>query len=119
MSTAYLRVIEHLLTRLSIAQPDTIDSVTSLQLDEFTCHLTEHPTDHLLMFTSITPALEAPIDEQNLFCQDLCKPLLGRDPLSQEQILWSRQPLFQMEHHMAVHQLEQLIHAAEQLSQQR
>ena len=65
----------------------------------------------------LTPDAHALIEEQNLFSQDPCKPVLGLDPVSRERVLWSRQHLQQMDRTIAHYQLEQLVHVAEQLSQ--
>jgi hypothetical protein len=117
MSSQYQAVIKELYLSLSLPEPAIIEMVTSLQLDSYVCHLTEHPADYLLMFVSVAPLESAPIDEQNLFSQDPCKPVLGLDPVSQSKVLWNRQHLMQMDRAMVHHQLEQLVDAAERLSQ--
>ncbi|MCG8291477.1 CesT family type III secretion system chaperone [Pseudomonas entomophila] len=88
----------------------------SLQVGTQVCTLSEHPVDHLLMFTEITPHPEALMAEQNLHCQDLCKPVIGRDPQSQAYILWNRQSLMQMDQAQVLHQFSLLVAAAQTLS---
>ncbi|MBP3996467.1 CesT family type III secretion system chaperone [Pseudomonas koreensis] len=116
MTVHFQAAIKQLYLSLSLPAPSTIDPITSLQLDRHVCHLTEHPVGYLLMFVSVTPDEHAPIEEQNLFSQDICKPVLGFDTVSQGRVLWSRQPLLQMDRAMVHHQLEQLVCAARQLS---
>lgn len=117
MTSQYQAAIRELCLSLSLPEPEIIESVTSLQLDTHVCHLTEHPADYMLMFVSVTPSAHVSVDEQNLFSQDPCKPVLGLDPVSQGKVLWSRQHLMQMDRAMVHHQLEQLVHVASQLSQ--
>jgi hypothetical protein len=117
MSLRFEETIMQLCHSLSLSAPVTIERVTSLQVGDHLCHLTEHPADFLLMFVSVVPATHAMTEEQNLFSQDPCKPILGLDPVSQGWVLWSRQHLQQMGRVTAYHQLEQLVHAANQLSQ--
>lgn len=116
MTAHFQEAIKQLYLSLSLPPPTAIESVTSLQLDSHVCHLTEHPVGYLLMFINVTPTEHAPVEEQNLFSQDPCKPVLGLDPISQDRVLWNRQHLLQMDRAMAHHQLEQLVHAACQLT---
>jgi hypothetical protein len=53
---------------------------------------------------------------QNLFSQDPCKPVLGFDPDDLTPVLWSRQPLQQVDRAQIHHQLEQLVHAASEIN---
>ncbi|PKA67317.1 Tir chaperone family protein CesT [Pseudomonas baetica] len=116
MTVHFQAAIKQLYLSLSLPAPSTIDPITSLQFDRHVCHLTEHPVGYLLMFVNVTPAEHAPVEEQNLFSQDTCKPVLGLDSVSQDRVLWNRQPLLQMDRAMVYHQLEQLVCAARQLS---
>jgi Tir chaperone protein (CesT) family len=117
MSLHFEEAIKQLYHSLSLSPPVTTEWVTSLQVGDHLCHLTEHPADYLLMFVPVTPAAHAMTEEQNLFSQDPCKPILGLDPVSQGRVLWSRQHLLKMDRATAYHQLEQLVHAANELSQ--
>ena len=116
MSVAYQYVLKQLCMALDMPEPQEFDEVTSLQVGEHVCHLTEHPTDHLLIFTRIEPTEGQQAQEQNLFSQELCKPTLGLDAETDTQVLWNRQSLLQMDRAMIHHQLEMLIEAAERLS---
>ncbi|WP_252091026.1 CesT family type III secretion system chaperone [Pseudomonas sp. MWU13-3659] len=115
-SNNYEYALQQLCTSLDLEAPRTFDSVVSLQVGNHVCNITEHPADQLLMFIELQPLDDAPVGEQNLFCQDLCKPILGVDPLSHSKILWNRQSLGQMDRAMVHHQLEQLVQAAEELT---
>ncbi|WMI97531.1 CesT family type III secretion system chaperone [Pseudomonas chlororaphis subsp. aurantiaca] len=117
MTSQYQTLIKELYLSLSLPEPTIIESVTSLQLDSHVCHLTEHPADYMLMFVSVEPSGHALVDEQNLFSQDPCKPVLGLDPVGQGKVLWNRQHLMQMDRAMVHHQLEQLVSVASELTQ--
>ncbi|MDF8329024.1 CesT family type III secretion system chaperone [Aeromonas salmonicida] len=116
MNSLYHAAIHQLFLSLSLPQPQQEESVTSLQIGELTCHLTEHPANYLLMFTRLDAATSAQAAAQNLFSQDPCKPVLGFDAESLTPVLWSRQPLQQLDRAQIHHQLEQLISAADELS---
>ena len=93
MNPLYRAAIHQLFLALDLPTPNDEESVLSLQVGPHLCHLAEHPTDHLLMFTRLEGQGDAAASEQNLFSQDPCKPILGRDPESGERLLWNRQPL--------------------------
>ncbi|MGN5039548.1 CesT family type III secretion system chaperone [Aeromonas sp. 74A] len=97
MNSLYHAAIHQLFLSLSLPAPQQEESVTSLQIGELTCHLTEHPADYLLMFTRLDAATSAQAAAQNLFSQDPCKPVLGFDTESLTPVLWSRQPLQQLD----------------------
>ncbi|MDM5133685.1 CesT family type III secretion system chaperone [Aeromonas piscicola] len=118
MNTLYHAAIHQLFLSLSLPAPQQEDSVTSLQIGELTCHLTEHPANYLLMFTRLEAATSAQAAAQNLFSQDPCKPVLGFDSQTLNPVLWNRQPLQQLERAQIHHQLEQLVSAADELSRQ-
>ncbi len=114
MNPLYRAAIHQLFLALDIPAPNDEEEVVSLQVGRHLCHLAEHPTDHLLMFTRLEGQQEAEITAQNLFSQDPCKPLLGRDPESGELVLWNRQPLQLLDRAQIHHQLEQLVAAADE-----
>lgn len=116
MNSLYHAAIHQLFLSLSLPQPQQEESVTSLQIGDLTCHLTEHPANYLLMFTRLEVASGAQAAVQNLFSQDPCKPVLGFDPDDLTPVLWSRQPLQQVDRAQIHHQLEQLVHAASQIN---
>ncbi|PXX54012.1 Tir chaperone protein (CesT) family protein [Pseudomonas sp. LAMO17WK12:I10] len=116
MSPHYQDIVKQLHLSLSLPAPREIEQVTSFKIGDHACHLTEHPAGYMLMFSPLTPDAHALTEEQNIFSQDPCKPVLGLDPVSRERVLWSRQHLLQLDQDTAHHQLEQLVHAAEQLS---
>jgi len=116
MTDAYRYALRQLCLSLGLTEPATLEEVTSLQVGDYACHLTEHPVDHLLMFISLASVVDALVPVQNLFSQELCKPLLGTDPATGALVLWNRQCLTQMDRTMVYHQLETLIQAAEHLS---
>jgi hypothetical protein len=116
MNSLYHAAIHQLFLSLSLPAPQQEESVTSLQIGELTCHLTEHPADYLLMFTRLDAATSAQAAAQNLFSQDPCKPVLGFDTESLTPVLWSRQPLQQLDRTQIHHQLEQLVHAASEIN---
>lgn len=115
-NTNYEYTLRQLCASLNLEAPSAFESVVSLQVGTHVCNITEHPADHLLMFIELEQLGDAPTDEQNLFCQDICKPLIGTDPLTGSRILWNRQALIQMNRSMIHHQLEQLVQAAETLT---
>ncbi|HEH9443683.1 CesT family type III secretion system chaperone [Pseudomonas aeruginosa] len=115
MNPLYRAAIHQLFLALDLPTPNDEESVLSLQVGPHLCHLAEHPTDHLLMFTRQEGQGDATANEQNLFSQDPCKPILGRDPESGERLLWNRQPLQLLDRAQIHHQLEQLVAAAEEL----
>ena len=79
MNSLYHAAIHQLFLSLSLPAPQQEESVTSVQIGELTCHLTEHPANYLLMFTRLDAATSAQAAAQNLFSQDPCKPVLGFD----------------------------------------
>lgn len=87
MNPLYRATIHQLFLALDLPTPNDEESVLSLQVGPHLCHLAEHPTDHLLMFTRLEGQGDATASEQNLFSQDPCKPILGRDPESGERLL--------------------------------
>lgn len=115
-STTYHYALTHLYNALNLQPPSHFDPVVSLQAGQYICNITEHPADHLLMFMELQVPEGTPIAEQNLFCQELCKPMLGADPLTGTDILWNRQPLAQLDRPGVHHQLEQLLQAAHDLT---
>ena len=116
MNSLYHAAIHQLFLSLSLPEPQQEESVTSLQIGELTCHLTEHPANYLLMFTRLDAATSVQAAAQNLFSQDPCKPVLGFDAESLTPVLWSRQPLQQLDRAQIHHQLEQLVHAASEIN---
>lgn len=115
MNSLYHAALHQLFLSLSLPMPAQEKSVTSLQIGEQTYHLTEHPANYLLMFTRLEAATSAQAAAQNLFSQDPCKPVLAFDPDSLTPVLWSRQPLQQLDRGQIHHQLEQLVHAASEI----
>jgi hypothetical protein len=115
MNSLYHAALHQLFLSLSLPMPVQEESVTSLQIGEQTYHLTEHPANYLLMFTRLEAATSAQAAAQNLFSQDPCKPVLAFDPDSLTPVLWSRQPLQQIDRGQIHHQLEQLVHAASEI----
>ena len=97
MNSLYHAAIHQLFLSLSLPAPQQEETVTSLQVGELTCHLTEHPANYLLMFTRLDAATSTQAAAQNLFSQDPCKPVLGVDAESLTPVLWSRQPLQQLD----------------------
>ncbi|MNJ38347.1 CesT family type III secretion system chaperone [Pseudomonas alkylphenolica] len=117
MNSEYFnKALQQLCIAIELPTPNPIEPVMSLKIGPYVCSISEHPADHLLMFMELDPKAEAAIDTQNMYCQDLCKPVLGRDPLTGMQLLWSRQSLLQLDRSQAHHQLEQLVEAAQSLS---
>lgn len=53
MNPLYRAAIHQLFLALDLPTPNDEESVLSLQLGPHLCHLAEHPTDHLLMFTRL------------------------------------------------------------------
>lgn len=108
------------LTQLCIAvdlqPPNSVEQVISLKIGPYVCSLTEHPTDHILMFTELEPKAGAASEEQNMYCQDLCKPVIGRDPVTGMLLLWNRQPMHSIDRAQIHHQLDLLVAAAQDLS---
>jgi len=49
MYPCFQEVIKQLHLSLSLPVPQEIESVTSLQVGDHACHLTEHPADYILM----------------------------------------------------------------------
>lgn len=115
MSGQFFNLIKELYLALSLPEPDEINSVSSFQVGNQLCHVTEHPVDYMLMFVTVVPVLGALAAEQNIFSQDPCRPVLGLDPVSQSQVLWSRQSMAYMDRALIHHQLEQLVFAADKL----
>lgn len=111
----YDYALTQLYAALKLEPPAAFEPVISLRVGPHVCNVTEHPADHLLMFIELPALDDVRWGEQNLFCQDLCKPLLGADPLTGMQVLWNRQSLLQMDRAMVHHQLEQLVQAAHDL----
>ena len=116
MNSLYHAAIHQLFLSLSLPEPQQEESVTSLQIGELTCHLTEHPPNYQLIFTRPDAPTSAQAPAQNLFSQDPCKPVLGFDAESLTPVLWSRQPLQQLDRAQIHHQLEQLVHAASEIN---
>jgi hypothetical protein len=116
MSDHYRYAISQLCLALNLSVPAKIEDVISLQVGDYACHLTEHPIDNLLMFISLTSIDESLVPAQNLFSQELCKPLLGVDPATGAKVLWNRLDLKQMDRATAHNQLETLVSTAEHLS---
>ncbi|AIN59265.1 CesT family type III secretion system chaperone [Pseudomonas soli] len=114
--TNYDYALTQLYAALKLDPPLTFDPVISLQVGSFVCNVSEHPADHLLMFIELPAIDDVRWGEQNLFCQDTCKPVIGVDPLTGMQILWNRQALAQLDRAMVHHQLEQLVQAAHDLT---
>ncbi|MFK7606635.1 MULTISPECIES: CesT family type III secretion system chaperone [unclassified Pseudomonas] len=101
---------------LSLPKPEYIQSVSSFRIGEDVFHVTEHPADYVLMFATVEPSEDAPVIEQNIFSQDPCRPVLGKEPQSNSYILWNRQPIAQLGRAQIHYQLEQLAYAANQLA---
>ncbi|MBI6951505.1 CesT family type III secretion system chaperone [Pseudomonas sp. CCOS 191] len=113
--TNYDYALTQLYAALKLEPPTTFEPVISLRAGPYVCNVTEHPADHLLMFIELPAIDDIRWGEQNLFCQDTSKPVIGVDPLTDMQILWNRQPLAQLDRAMVHHQLEQLVQAAHDL----
>ncbi|MBC3437512.1 CesT family type III secretion system chaperone [Pseudomonas sp. BW16M2] len=114
--TNYDYALTQLYAALKLEPPVAFEPVISLRVGTHVCNVTEHPADQLLMFIELPATDGVGWGQQNLFCQDLCKPMLGVDPLTGMHVLWNRQPLAQMDRAMVHHQLEQLVQAAHDLA---
>lgn len=116
MNSLYHAAIHQLFLSLSLPAPQQEESVTSLQIDELTCHLTEHPANYLLMFTRLDAATSAQAAAQNLFSQDPCKPVLGFDAEPDAGVVESPAVAAAGSFAQIHHQLEQLVHAASEIN---
>ena len=115
MNPLYRAAIHQLFLALDLPTPNDEESVLQLQVGPHLCHLAEHPTDHLLMFTRLEgqgrrygqraePVQPGPLQADP-----------GPCPESGERLLWNRQPLRLLDGAQIHHQLEQLVAAAEEL----
>ncbi|MCE0917185.1 MULTISPECIES: CesT family type III secretion system chaperone [unclassified Pseudomonas] len=114
--TNYDYALTQLYAALKLDPPVAFEPVISLRVGTHVCNVTEHPADQLLMFIELPAIDDVRWGQQNLFCQDACKPVLGLDPITGCQVLWNRQSLMQMDRAMVHHQLEQLVQAAHDLA---
>ncbi|QXH58416.1 CesT family type III secretion system chaperone [Pseudomonas maumuensis] len=117
--TNYDYALTQLYAALKLEPPLAFEPVISLRAGPYVCNVTEHPADQLLMFIELSAIDDVRWGEQNLFCQDTCKPVLGVDPLTGLQVIWNRQSLLQMDRAQVYHQLEQLVQAANDLAEDK
>lgn len=111
MSEEYERIVKSLYTQLSLTPADKIDDITSLQIDQHICHITQYPEGQLLMFANIGHLdnldLKALLT-MNMFSQLAYKPVLAFDEFSNGAVIWSRQSIANCEDNSAYKQLELL-----------
>lgn len=122
MSQQYTLVISELYKALGLDVPTEIEEVMSLQIGEIICHLTEQPTDNLLMFSNLGPVDNFDIQQllkYNMFSQALLKPALGIDESSDSIILWNRQFLPNADSNTLYQQLELLSQASDNLTDRK
>jgi len=115
-SERFEEAFRQLCLSIDLDPPANMEEIMSLKVGPYVCTFSEHPADFMLMFIEIEPLADAPIAEQNLHCQDVCKPVMGRDPLSKSDILWNRQPLMHLDRAQIHHQFSVLVAAAQALS---
>ncbi|PNQ53883.1 CesT family type III secretion system chaperone [Vibrio sagamiensis] len=109
MNKQYIKAIEMLCLKLDLDTPQNIDEITSLKVGEQECHITEHPSGRLLMFSNINNLNMDKAQnflEMNIFSQEEQKPVIGIDKDTGEFILWNQQPLVQAEGDSLYHQLD-------------
>ncbi|GAW47350.1 CesT family type III secretion system chaperone (plasmid) [Photobacterium damselae subsp. piscicida] len=119
MSQAYTLAINELYKALGLDQPNEVEEVISLQVGEMVCHLTEHPADSLLMFSSLGAVTDFDVSlllNNNMFSQELQKPEVAIDETSGNVILWNRQPLLNAYGQSLYRQLELLSQACDRLT---
>ena len=111
MSEEYSEIIKSLYNQLSLTPANNIEDITSLQIDQHVCHITEYPEGQLLMFANIGHLdnldLKALLT-MNMFSQLLYKPMLAFDEFSNGAVIWSRQAISLIQDNAAYKQLELL-----------
>ncbi|GEM77692.1 CesT family type III secretion system chaperone [Vibrio sagamiensis] len=111
MNKQYIKAIEMLCLKCGLEVPKKISEITSLKVGEQECHITEHPTGRLLMFSSldqITPQNFHILLEVSIFSQEEKKPIVGFDSEKDAFVLWNHQPIVQADCHTLYQQLELL-----------
>lgn len=116
ISNLFHQTLTQLCIAIDLQPPNSVEQVISLKIGPYVCSLTEHPVDHILMFMELEPKVSAASEEQNMYCQDLCKPVIGRDPVTGMLLLWNRQPMHSIDRAQVHHQLDLLVAAAQDLS---
>lgn len=119
MSQAYALAINELYKALGLDLPNEVEEVISLQVGEIVCHLTEHPADSLLMFASLGAVTDFDVSlllNNNMFSQELQKPVVAIDETSGNVILWNRQSLLNADGQSLYRQLELLSQASDRLT---
>lgn len=119
MSQQYALAINELYKALGLDAPTEIEEVISLQVGEMVCHLTEHPADSLLIFSSLGAVEEFDVLQllnHNMFSQELRKPVAAIDETSGNVILWNRQSLLSADGQSSYQQLELLSQACDALT---
>lgn len=117
ISQQYHFAITTLYQAVQLPVPYQIESVNSLQIGDYVCHITEHPAGQLLMFVNIgnieflnKEALLA----TNMFSQELAKPVFSVDEKDKATIVWSRSSLMNSDRQDIYRQLELLTQALDQ-----
>ena len=107
----YEHVIEMLCEAIGLPQPSTKSDITSIKIGEQECHITEHPSGRLLMFSSVGTYQNVDLKtalEMAMFCQDESHPVVGYDERSDNVFIWSQQPMDKADKQTLYHQMELL-----------
>lgn len=110
MSEQYEKVVKTLYKQLSLT-PGKIEDITSLQIDQHICHITEHPEGELLMFANIGHLDNLDLKALltlSMFSQLPYKPVVAFDEFSNGAVVWSRQSIESNEENSPYKQLELL-----------
>ncbi len=119
MSQQFTLAINELYKALGLDLPNEVEEVISLQVGDMVCHLTEHPADNLLTFSSLGVAEGFNLSDllsNNMFSQELQKPVVAIDETTGNVILWNRQSLLNADGQSLYRQLELLSQACERLT---
>lgn len=111
MTEVYEEIVKSLYKQLSLTPNDKIEDITSLQIDQHICHITEYPEGQLLMFANIGHLDNLDLKALltlNMFSQLSYKPVLAFDEFSNGAVIWSRQSIEFSEENSAYKQLELL-----------
>ena len=109
MTDLFKATIETLTACIGLSKPDPDKEIISLKIDEQECHITEHPTGYLLMFSSLGTLEEnssVNLLNMSMFNQEPKAPVIGYDQENNHVILWSRQSLNEVNRENSYQQLE-------------